>query len=163
MGDIVIIIDPDTPPGKWPIARVVEVFTGQDGVLRFAIFRLRSSTNITELHRLAVKLCLLESWDAEDASAFERRASNELDPVTPPSQNVSSGFLFPPITQDAGSEEGGENRNGEKRIIGQFSVFILFFLLDVHQANRSRCPLVCVLLVCHCSNVHVVLTFYVPL
>jgi hypothetical protein len=75
----------------------------------------------------------------------------------------AAASFSPPITQDAGSEEGRENRNGEKRIIGQFSVFFLFFLLDVHQANRSRCPLVSVLLVCHCSNVHVVLTFYVPL
>lgn len=83
IGDIVIVIEPDTPRGKWPIARVVEVFTGPDGVVRSAIVRLRSSTNTTELHRPAVKLCLLESWDAEDASAFERRAGDVPDPALP--------------------------------------------------------------------------------
>jgi hypothetical protein len=115
MGDIVIIIDPDTPRGKWPIARVVEVFTGQDGVLRFAIFRLRSSTNITELPRLAVKLCLLESWDAEDASAFERRASNELDPVTPPFLKCQQRLPFPPYHARCWIGGGGRKSKWRKK------------------------------------------------
>jgi Family of unknown function (DUF5641) len=69
VGDIVIVIEPDTTRGKWPIVRVVEVYTGPDGVVRSAIVRIRSSTNTTELHRPAVKLCLLESWDVVRSKA----------------------------------------------------------------------------------------------
>lgn len=79
VGDIVIVIESDTPRGKWPIARVTEVFAGPDGVVRSAKVRLRSPTNTTELHRPAVKLCLLKSWDTEDASVNERRAGHVPD------------------------------------------------------------------------------------
>jgi hypothetical protein len=79
VGDIVIVIESDTHRGKWPIARVTEVFAGPDGLVRSAKVRLRSPTNTTELHRPAVKLCLLKSWDTEDASVNERRAGHVPD------------------------------------------------------------------------------------
>lgn len=83
VGDIVIVIEPDTPRGEWPIARVVKVFTGPDGVVRSAIVHLRSATKTSELHRPAVKLCLLESWDTDGASAYERRAGYVPNPTAP--------------------------------------------------------------------------------
>ncbi|XP_057372209.1 uncharacterized protein LOC130693104 [Daphnia carinata] len=83
VGDIVIVIEPDTPRGEWPIARVVKVFSGPDGVVRSAIVHLRSATKTSELHRPAVKLCLLESWDTDGASAYERRAGYVPNPTAP--------------------------------------------------------------------------------
>ncbi|KAI9553729.1 hypothetical protein GHT06_021665 [Daphnia sinensis] len=70
VGDIVIVIEPDTPRGEWPIARVVKVFTGPDGVVLSAIVHLRSATKTSELYRPAVKLCLLESWDTDGAIQY---------------------------------------------------------------------------------------------
>ena len=55
--DIVLIINPDSPRGHWPLGRVLRVNTGQDGVVRSAIVK----TMTGEYLRPAAKLCLLES------------------------------------------------------------------------------------------------------
>ena len=54
--DIVLIINPDSPRGHWPLGRVLRVNTGQDGVVRSAIVK----TMTGEYLRPAAKLCLLE-------------------------------------------------------------------------------------------------------
>ena len=57
-GDIVIVVSPDTPRSKWPLARVLEVYPGQDSHVRVAKVLL----NGKNLTRPISKLCpLLES------------------------------------------------------------------------------------------------------
>ena len=53
--DVVIIIDPNTPRGKWPLGRVTKVHPGLDGVVRSATIKTENS----ELERPVVKLCVL--------------------------------------------------------------------------------------------------------
>jgi Family of unknown function (DUF5641) len=55
--DIVLIIDPSTPRGLWPIGRVVKVFPGADGVVRSATVKNKDG----EYRRPVAKLCLLEA------------------------------------------------------------------------------------------------------
>jgi hypothetical protein len=55
--DIVLIIDPSTPRGLWPIGRVVKVFAGADGVVRSATVKNKDG----EYRRPVAKLCLLEA------------------------------------------------------------------------------------------------------
>jgi hypothetical protein len=62
VNDIVLIINPDSPRGHWPIGRVLETIMSQDGVVRAA--RVKTSTG--EYLRPAAKLCLLEK-DVFDA------------------------------------------------------------------------------------------------
>jgi len=51
----VIIIDPNTPRGKWPLGRVTKVYPGLDGVVRSVTIKTENS----ELERPVVKLCVL--------------------------------------------------------------------------------------------------------
>ena len=43
MGDVILIADENYPRGAWPLARVVEVVTGRDGLVRSATVRTTST------------------------------------------------------------------------------------------------------------------------
>ena len=55
-GDLVILQEKNVPRSHWPIGRVMEIYPGQDGIVR--IVKLRTSTN--EIVRPANKLYLME-------------------------------------------------------------------------------------------------------
>ena len=61
-GDIVLVADPNTPCGIWPLARIVSAHPGKDGVVRVVTIRTRTGTYI----RLVGRLCLLEVHKARD-------------------------------------------------------------------------------------------------
>ncbi|XP_041451708.1 uncharacterized protein LOC121405167 [Drosophila obscura] len=63
--DLVLVKDENLPPMKWPLARVVELLPGRDGVARVAV--LRTATGITK--RAVNKLCLLPLKDAVESQA----------------------------------------------------------------------------------------------
>ncbi|KAL7297386.1 hypothetical protein TKK_0009768 [Trichogramma kaykai] len=52
---IVLIIDDNAPPSKWPLGRIIDVTRGRDGIVRVAKLRTATST----ITRPAVKLCPL--------------------------------------------------------------------------------------------------------
>ena len=56
--DLVFITDESMPPARWPLARVLKVFTGSDGLVRVA--SLRTSTSIIQrpVHKLIFLLGL---------------------------------------------------------------------------------------------------------
>ena len=56
VGDIVLLVDEQSPRNRWPMGRVVDVFTGRDGLVRSASVKTQSNT----LKRPVTKLCLLE-------------------------------------------------------------------------------------------------------
>ncbi|KFD45769.1 hypothetical protein M513_13347 [Trichuris suis] len=70
--DVVIVIEPDMPRGKWSLGRVIHVFPGDDGIVRSALVR----ANGTTVHRPATKLCLLESADDDVDSPSVHRAGD---------------------------------------------------------------------------------------
>ena len=55
--DIVIVADPQSRRGEWPLGRIVEVHPGPDGVVRSAVVK----TQYGMYKRPVVKLCLLEA------------------------------------------------------------------------------------------------------
>ena len=55
-GEVVLVISPDTARGNWPLGRVVEVYSGQDGRVRVAKVQVEQGTFI----RPITKLCPLE-------------------------------------------------------------------------------------------------------
>ena len=55
VGDIVLIVE-ETPRNSWPLARILEVFPGDDGKVR----SVKIKTQTTVLVRPITKLCLLE-------------------------------------------------------------------------------------------------------
>ena len=79
VGDVVLVADDNFARGNWPLARVVEVITGQDGMVRVAKVKTTSTvatyskkkrneelnTSTVILTRPVTKLCLLEI-DQED-------------------------------------------------------------------------------------------------
>ena len=56
VGDLVLVTDPSTPRGSWPLGRIVQVFPGHDNVVRSA--EVQTKFGLTK--RPAVKLALLE-------------------------------------------------------------------------------------------------------
>ena len=61
VGDLVLILDENTPRNLWPLARVVDVSVGRDGLVRSA----RLKTRATELVRPISKIVLLEAHKAD--------------------------------------------------------------------------------------------------
>ncbi|XP_054287809.1 uncharacterized protein LOC129003539 [Macrosteles quadrilineatus] len=55
LGSVVLVVDEQLPPSKWPLARVTELHPGRDGLTRVATLRTAS----TSLKRPIVKLCPL--------------------------------------------------------------------------------------------------------
>ena len=56
VGDLVIVVDDDTPRSVWPVARVVDTFAGKDGLVRSVQIKSRNSTLVRPIN----KVCLLE-------------------------------------------------------------------------------------------------------
>ena len=56
VGDIVIVISPDSHRAHWPLAKVTQIFPGKDGKVRVAQVQLGKKL----LQRPVTKLCLLE-------------------------------------------------------------------------------------------------------
>jgi hypothetical protein len=62
VGDIVIVIDENAPRSTWLLGRILETFTGSDGLVRSA----KVATKTSELVRPIHKLCLLEAVDSSN-------------------------------------------------------------------------------------------------
>jgi hypothetical protein len=60
VGDIVIVIDENAPRNTWLLGRIVETFTGSDGLVRSAKVATKTSDFVRPIH----KLCLLEAIDS---------------------------------------------------------------------------------------------------
>ena len=60
VGDMVVVKDELTPPGRWPLARVIAVYPGPDQLVRVATVR----TSTSELKHPVAKLVLLPVDDA---------------------------------------------------------------------------------------------------
>ena len=58
--DIVLIVDPNSPRGHWPLGRVFKVLPGADGVVRTAEVVTSKGTYV----RPVARLCRLEAWNA---------------------------------------------------------------------------------------------------
>ena len=56
VNDVVLVIDPDTPRGQWPLGRVLEVYPGKDNHAR----AVKVQVGRKELIRPVVKICPLE-------------------------------------------------------------------------------------------------------
>ena len=54
--DLVIVVDENSPRGRWPLGRITQVLPGDDGRVRAAEVRIKSGTYL----RPAAKLCFLE-------------------------------------------------------------------------------------------------------
>lgn len=61
-GSLVLIIDERYPPAKWPLARVIELHPGSDGLTRVVTLRTVSSI----IKRPITKLCLLPTGDNKE-------------------------------------------------------------------------------------------------
>ena len=56
VGDVVIVVQPDTPRGRWPLGRIVGVYPGRDGHTRVA----KVACGVKTLVRPITKLIPLE-------------------------------------------------------------------------------------------------------
>jgi hypothetical protein len=60
VGDVVILMDDNTPRNTWPLGRVTEAFPGSDGLVRSVVIKTKSAVLTRPVH----KLCLLEPIDS---------------------------------------------------------------------------------------------------
>ena len=56
IGDVMLVISPDTSRGNWPLGRVLEVYPGQDGHVQVVKIQVGEGTLIRPVN----KLCPLE-------------------------------------------------------------------------------------------------------
>ena len=56
VGDVMLVISPNTTRGNWPLGPVIEVYPGQDGQVRVVKIHVGDGT----LTRPVTKLCPLE-------------------------------------------------------------------------------------------------------
>ena len=56
LGDVVILQENGLVPGKWPLARITEVHTGRDGLVRVATIKTANGTYKRPITKLAVLL-----------------------------------------------------------------------------------------------------------
>ena len=52
VGDVVVVITPETTRGLWPLGKVEEIFPGKDGKVRVIRIHLAGKTYIRPIHRL---------------------------------------------------------------------------------------------------------------
>ena len=52
VGDVVVVITPETTRGHWPLGRVEEIFPGKDGYVRVVHNHLAGKSYIRPIHRL---------------------------------------------------------------------------------------------------------------
>ena len=52
VGDVVVVIAPETTRGHWPLGRVEEIFPGKDGKVRVIRIHLAGKSYIRPIHRL---------------------------------------------------------------------------------------------------------------
>lgn len=62
VGDVVLVLSPDLPRGKWPLGQIVNVFPGDDGKVRVVDVKLSSGV----MRRPIAKICPLEKCNASD-------------------------------------------------------------------------------------------------
>ena len=61
--DVVLLMDKNSPPSRWPLGHMIEVYPGKGGLIRVATIKTSSTT----LTRLIVKLIRLpHDADAEE-------------------------------------------------------------------------------------------------
>ena len=71
--DLVLIISNNTPRNNWPVGRVIEAYSGADGLVRSARVRLKD----TELVRPITKLCILE--EARETAQEADKETHNMD------------------------------------------------------------------------------------
>lgn len=59
-GSLVLVVDERYPPAKWPLARILELYPGSDGLTR-VVTDLRTATST--LKQPITKLCILSTHD----------------------------------------------------------------------------------------------------
>ena len=110
VGDIVLIVDENTPRGQWPLGLVERVYEGPDKVVRSADVRFKD----TVLHRPVIKLCLLEAETEEDETmdasaappdAVDSAPANASDePVEPTALPDDAGAIATQEVDDGGAK-----------------------------------------------------------
>lgn len=52
-GDLVVIQEDNTPPSRWPIARIIEIHPGRDGLVRVVTLKTKNATYTRPIAKLA--------------------------------------------------------------------------------------------------------------
>ena len=50
--DVVLVLDPKLPRGRWPLGRILETYPGRDGHTRVAKVQCGESTVVRSIHKL---------------------------------------------------------------------------------------------------------------
>lgn len=80
IGDIVIVKQENVPPARWWMARVMETYPGEDGLVRTVKIKHMGSEYLRPIHKLGV---LLPSKDETRPLVEERGDSTITDQGTP--------------------------------------------------------------------------------
>ena len=72
IGEVVLVIAPDTPRGKWPLGKVIEVYPGSDDHVRAVKVQVGRNT----LTRPITKICPLKCFEEVDKTDEEKRTEN---------------------------------------------------------------------------------------
>jgi len=51
-GDVVLVISPDQPRARWPLGRIIEIYTGQDQHVRVAKVQVGQNSYLRPISKL---------------------------------------------------------------------------------------------------------------
>jgi len=92
--DIVLVVEPNTPRGIWPIGRVIETLPGPDGIVR--VVRVRTKTGI--FIRPVGKLCLLvEAEKPKEETAIGAPPQSDQPDSTASAPSLPAAVLSDPV------------------------------------------------------------------
>ena len=97
VGDVVLVAEGKTPRGKWIIAKVVELYTGRDGLVR----NVKLKTTKGHLNRSVHKLHLLE---VAEASKLLHEGLVEIEPKTVVEQVIKKPKEKPKLGESPNKE-----------------------------------------------------------
>ena len=80
VNDLVLVIEPNTPRGHWPLARVVKPLPGPDGVVRAALVCTKNGERV----RHVAKLCLMETSSQDELVSAAVENGPPMWRMTPP-------------------------------------------------------------------------------
>jgi hypothetical protein len=70
--DVVLVADPNTPRGHWPLGRVIEVYPSRSGEVRSALVKTKTGSYV----RPVAKLCLIETEEPDPSRSSAMDSSS---------------------------------------------------------------------------------------
>ena len=131
VGDIVLIENPLQPRGQWPYGKIIQLYMGNDGVIRSAEVL---TPNKRTLRRNIAQLYPLEITSTQEDGNQEDEPKDQRDQRHPPDQD----HYQRPITRSITKKMGILGQGAMTPLIVMVTLFICFGVVDAQGQGRKK-------------------------